>query len=496
MDPFDHNIDRLFNEGATNFEATPPSTGWDGLAAGLDRRQKRKKFFWLQMAAAFALLITAFGGGYYLGQQPVNPGLNAPIIPLAPIENQQPTAPAQSIDVFKNSEPATNSPKTESIQNRINPTTNKASNSPVEAASSSTPKKTARNSMLSSSMESTTESVTPELPSASLAVVTDSEVNNLSSSDYIAPISSSTSAAGQDETTTALIAFESEEKNTSSENESEIETEVTPSLALKSDATEMALAYEAISPEDRFEKLSPWHIGLTAGPTSSFRVVDEPPLQPGGPNSSFNYSTADDQPIQSWVANLQAHYQLNHKWELNSGIGYIRYGQTAEPQFAYSVTDGVGSLELTGQTSAGNIKVSPQGESALLDESSIGTSGSLGQISTNQYFDYLEIPLTATYYLGHGPLKLGFEAGVAGNFLVRNEVVLTESGSNSTVGNTENTESFLLTAVGGLKLNYYLSNPLFFSLAPQIRYGLESISSQENFTPYSIGIQAGITYRL
>lgn len=492
MDLFDHDIDRLFNEGASNFEANPPSSGWDGLAAGLDRRQKRKKFFWLQIAAAFALLITAFGGGYYLGQQPLNPGLNAPIIPLTPIENQPPTAPAESIELDKNSEPVTSSPKTESVQEIDNPAKKSSKSSAATGTSSQAPKKTANIPLPPATAESGIQLNTPDPDPTSLAVVTDAVLKNQSSLDNIALATSNTTVDDEVETTKSFIDFDSEERNKSLESESE----AGPTLALQSDATEMVLAYESIRPEDHFEKLSPWHIGLTAGPTSSFRVIDDPTLQPGGPNTSFNYSTADDQPIQSWAANLQAHYQLNHKWELNSGIGYIRYGQAAEPPFAYSVTDGFGSLELIGQSSAGNIEVSPQGESALLDESSIGTSGSLGQISTNQYFDYLEIPLTATYYLGHGSFKLGFEAGFAGNFLIKNQVVLAESGSRTILGNTENTQSFLLTAVGGLKLNYYLSNPLFFSLAPQIRYGLESISDQENFTPYSIGVQAGITYRL
>ena len=492
MDPFDHNIDRLFKEGATDFQAAPPSTGWDGLAAGLDRRQKRKKFFWLQMAAAFALLVTAFGGGYYLGQQPENTNLNIPILPVTPVETQ---SKIQSNEPSITSEPESSA--SDPVESVVKP--RNAGSTRESQASKNNSRIEPNNTAETPSSASTTQNQNRDVVREAAAITASStpakstETNQAHSSEMG---SASTESIASLDANRSDIEDNALNKEQGAIHDEEPTQEIASPFLQEAETVDAFSNYEYSAPDDILVTPAAWSIGLTAGPTSSFRVTEDVIYQPGNPNGSFNYSTEQDRPIQSWAANLGAHYQINRHWVFSSGIGYVRYGQEAGSEFTYTAPSSATGNVVSGQSSAGSIEVTDEGVNALIEEGSIVTSGSLGQISTHQYFDFIEVPLTATYLFGRGPFQVGIEAGIAGNFQFGNKVVFAEGNTETAVGTTANTESFLFTALGGLRLNYNLKSPIAFSITPQIRYGLESLSQTENFTPYSIGVQAGISYRL
>ena len=495
MDPFDHNIDRLFKEGATDFEAAPPSTGWDGLAAGLDRRQKRKKFFWLQMAAAFTLLITAFGGGYYLGQQPENTHLNIPILPVTPVETQ---SNIQSNNPSITSEPESSA--SDPVDSGIKPRNAESPRGDQASKNQSRiePNNTAETPSSASTAHNQNRDVVHEAAAitASSTPAESTETNQAHSSEMGSASTESIASIDADQSNTDAIALNTDRNEAPSTEQEDPSKENTTPFMQESETATAISNYDYSVPDEILVKPAPWSIGLTAGPASSFRVTEDVFYQPGNPNGSFNYSTEEDRPLQSWAANLGAHYQINRHWIFSSGIGYVRFGQEAGSQFAYSTPNPATGNVVSGQSSAGTIEVTDEGANALIEEASISTSGSFGQISTNQYFDFIEVPLTATYLVGRGPFQVGIEAGIAGNFQFGNTVIFAEGNTETTVGTTSNTESFLFTALGGLRLNYHLKSPIAFSITPQIRYGLESLSQTANFTPYSIGVQAGMSYRL
>ncbi len=495
MDPFDHNIDRLFKEGATNFEAAPPSTGWDGLAAGLDRRQKRKKFFWLQMAAAFALLITAFGGGYYLGQQPENTHLNIPILPVTPVETKS-NIQSNNPSITSEPESSASDPVDSGIKPRNAGSTREGQASKNQSRIESSNTAETQSSASPSSSQNRETANEKAAVNATFATTEESETRAPFSPEIASEPTETIASIDADQSNTDAIALNSDQNDAPSTQQEDPSIENTSPFLQESETTTAISNYDYSVPDEILVKPAPWSIGLTAGPTSSFRVTEDVFYQPGNPNGSFNFSTEEDRPIQSWAANLGAHYQMNRHWIFSSGIGYVRYGQEAGSQFAYSTPNPATGNVVSGQSSAGTIEVTDEGANALIEEASISTSGSFGQISTNQYFDFIEVPLTATYLVGRGPFQVGIEAGIAGNFQFGNTVIFAEGNTETTVGTTSNTESFLFTALGGLRLNYHLKSPIAFSITPQIRYGLESLSQTANFTPYSIGVQAGMSYRL
>ncbi len=127
------------------------------------------------------------------------------------------------------------------------------------------------------------------------------------------------------------------------------------------------------------------------------------------------------------------------------------------------------------------------------------------QLGKARYFDhfyYLDIPLTAKFYILQKRLRLFATAGLSpsiyldGNYYFEIKYVNGEE-------KTQNSESPLsarainLVMLAGLGIGYNISNKISLRLEPIYRRSLTSINSNPmKFYLWSIGVNAGMYYRL
>jgi outer membrane protein W len=112
-----------------------------------------------------------------------------------------------------------------------------------------------------------------------------------------------------------------------------------------------------------------------------------------------------------------------------------------------------------------------------------------------QEFSFIGLPLMIQYqpaehrftpYMG-----LGFSAG----YILKERVMVNGKELGYNYWQSTNTIVFFGEAQAGVK--YRISNHLFLKLQPSLRYGLNSLSGDDNikWIPYSAGIGAGINFR-
>lgn len=121
-----------------------------------------------------------------------------------------------------------------------------------------------------------------------------------------------------------------------------------------------------------------------------------------------------------------------------------------------------------------------------------------------QSFSFVEIPLIARYRLfesRHAGLYL--KAGVAGNILVRNDVVLSNLNSQQpdVIGQTAGIRQFSYSGITGLAIAVPLTNRLRLFVEPTAQMFLQPILKDEMLStagktyPYRFSIASGISFR-
>ena len=120
-----------------------------------------------------------------------------------------------------------------------------------------------------------------------------------------------------------------------------------------------------------------------------------------------------------------------------------------------------------------------------------------------QSFSFVEMPLLVRYrLLSLGQLDLHIKAGVAGNYLVRNDVLMAYLNNTSErIGQTSGVRELSLSGIGGLSLTWPLTRHLAVFVEPGAQMFLQSFakdniqSAQMKTYPYSFSLYSGISFR-
>jgi hypothetical protein len=114
-----------------------------------------------------------------------------------------------------------------------------------------------------------------------------------------------------------------------------------------------------------------------------------------------------------------------------------------------------------------------------------------------QRFSYVEVPVTGVYSLIDRKVNLGVRAGLGGNILTGNSVVLVTSEETTEMGTTEGMRPFYLSGIAGLDVSMQFRKHWSASFSPVYRHALQGVSHQETPRPHivSLGFYSGIRYR-
>ncbi|NEV92930.1 PorT family protein [Psychroflexus sp. YR1-1] len=449
-------IERLFQEGLKDLQASPSPKVWNGIEAKLTgKKQSRRTLpFWWQVAsvAAVVLIFSSIGAFYYQSsvykpsirfKTPVNfTSSSLELIParyrfssvnerLSEIETAM-----ESRLAFQFSESETNNSVLASLVLNPEPTDPKAG-----------------------------LAAKPKTSGSSLSTV--SQLNGLSVNSLSKASMAST-----------LI----------STDEEEYTTDRKPSLF---DAIE---ANNRLAGEENKSMQRPWAIQPNVAPVFMNSFSGGNPIAPtllgkttSNPNLSYGVNVA---------------YAINKKIKIRTGINQVAMGyNTQDVILSISSFKGERLINNNIQTHlAGDVSLisaSPFGNMQSRTLSSSLVPSNLNPIgSIHHEMGFLEVPLEVEYALIDKKLGVHLLGGASTYVLNTNEIFFENNGSSSSIGEADNINDFSFSANLGVGLDFSFSERVSLNLEPKFMYQINTFDrATTNFEPYFFGIYSGVKFK-
>ncbi|TJY34724.1 hypothetical protein [Pontimicrobium aquaticum] len=492
-------IDRLFQEGLKNFEATPNHSVWENVSEQLLSKKKQRKVIplWIKLsaiAAGFLLLLT-LGNNLFFKENDTTPKTNEIIVDTESQSKEnindlnntpnsniiQPQNNINSEDLANeeanyNKEEANNSSKGINTNSK-NALINKNESIVAENNSKSTLN---NNKQLDSSVKKElTDALTKQENNNTIA--SNSKSNKVVESQKNS-IDKELSKTTDINTTIANTEINKEALNTIKE------TSIEDAIAENNIAKE---AEESLEVNDETAKR--WSVAPNIAPVYFNSLGSGSSI-----HSEFNNNSKTGNINVSY--GVLASYIINDKVNLRVGLNNVKLG--------YDTHDVVG-LNSTGSNPLRSIAVKNIAVSKSVSNSSqyINVVGmSFAQVpetlskefnsSINQELGFLEIPLEIQYKITNTKFGVNAIGGFSALFLNSNEIYSTLDGQTSLIGKATNINNLSYSANLGLGFNYKVSNNININLEPMFKYQLNTFrNTSGNFKPYFIGVYSGLSFR-
>ncbi len=227
--------------------------------------------------------------------------------------------------------------------------------------------------------------------------------------------------------------------------------------------------------------------------------------------------------IMTYAVGFSTSFRISPAWSVQTGIGYNNMGQYVRDIMVYShpahmplyqqdlnssktyhpqtIITSQGSIRLHDPyhyfADVQSFRVLTNKQS--FDETEIRTLKKSAEGIT-QVFRYMEVPLIFRYHILRRNVGLQIKGGVAGNYLMQNEVFAGRNTMQKSIGETYGVRQLNLSAIGGLSLDIPLTGKLIFHMEPTAQIFLSPVSEQGMMTgrafPYSYSVRTGLSYGL
>jgi len=512
-------IDRLFQEGLKNFEATPNNSVWEGVSEQLQKNDKQRKVIplWIKLSAIAAGLLLLFTLGNNILFQDNNgiPVNNETIVDTESENKQNTKNPDSTLDPNTiDSDNNTNSEKLVQEDSNINEDTTKNPSNSIEKDSKNTlinknesvvanndGNTTSNNKLINSTKKELTEEV---------ATNTVASKSNLKKTNTVEsqknPIKE-----GLLKTTEEKVALAKVE-NLKLNNEGDltkVEKLATTDVVAKDDKVEEKDSdIGKISIEDALaenNKIKESEDQLTEEKNSK-RWSLAPNIAPVYFNSLGTGSSMDSEFINNAKSGeinmsygVSASYAINDKINVRVGVNNVKLGYNTHDVFDASSVEinpikpiAVKNIEID-KTPAELAFVTVAGMSFAQVPEPLSNQYNA---SINQELGFLEIPLEIQYKITNTKFGVNAIGGFSALFLNTNDVYSTLDGTSTLIGKATNINNLSYSANLGLGLNYKLSNNININLEPMFKYQLNTFrNTSGNFKPYFIGVYSGLSFR-
>ncbi|MCW0482435.1 outer membrane beta-barrel protein [Gaoshiqia sediminis] len=214
---------------------------------------------------------------------------------------------------------------------------------------------------------------------------------------------------------------------------------------------------------------------------------------------------------------LSLEYKAGKRWSVQSGLYYSKLeeasGNTPSRNMQYDFVSGDAEynyFNTSVMVEKGAMLINASAGVVELDNLPEGTrlSTSLESVQANrevilshsqfeQQFEYIEIPLMASYQLLDKTFRFRLLGGVNAGFLIGNNAYMQNSEGLSRIGKTKDMNRISYSTSFGFGLGYRLTDRLELRVDPQLKYYLGSLNDNPSVTykPYSFGVFTGINYR-
>jgi hypothetical protein len=459
MNGSEKNIDRIFKNKLSHFDAEPPAEVWDNIKGKLYLERRRKMIFWFTRVAAGIAVLAALSLTYFIARNSIKDNL---ISDDKKVKTEaEEGVPLSEGKLSDGESPAEISPDLKS-ENRI-------------------------------------------------------ERQEIKKEVKIAHTVFSPGYDGGPEEITFSEEFQPEHfqepivTSVRSKSIRRLEYEV-PVMEIKPSGEGMpGKPYEEIYalniPYEEESHANRWAVGTQVSPLYSYRnlsVKDES-------METANYYNQAESGTLAYSGGLNVNYSPTRRISIQSGVYYSRYGVSVDQAYFfenaptadagssakfYSVNNSSGIIDIADNTSVDYVTNYGQHKNHMNFSSAGELSLQVNSGEVIQNFEYLEVPLVLRYRLIDRKIGLNFLGGLSTNLLVGSNTYYNEDGNKEKIGETTDIKPFNYSSIMGIGIDYAISKHLNINLEPTFRYYLNSIneSSFIGSHPYSLGVFTGVRY--
>ncbi|MCB4807357.1 hypothetical protein LG651_03770 [Tamlana sp. 62-3] len=512
-------IDRLFQEGFKDFEATPNNAVWERIETELNQKKKKRRVIpiWWRYAgvAAALLLLLTIGFNYFDSDKPQETikVVNSENTPenntnnIAEENNVENTNAANKNNIANTSQTKPNDAQTQTeavLNTKTASTVVKASDETVITKPFNTNTKSANKTKNNSHLAQNPGLTQNKNTFKNIAKnESKSVLNNHNDSEPVVatPNNSEKPTVLIDKTQAKKLITQTNNNNitvtktkTSNENnntESNTKASLTIEEALENNKT--TIEEEKENPKNR------WSVAPNAAPVYFNTMGNGSSIDP-----QFNSNSKTGNINMSY--GISASYAVNNKITIRSGVNRVNLGYNTNDVLVFQ-SAGVSNRSalqnlsinssdalITNDASGSNTNVSFESAKAA---AVIPNSFETENTSLNQSLGYIEVPLEIQYAVLNKKFGINVIGGFSSLFLNKNEIYSESTNGNSILlGEANNINSFSYSANLGLGLNYKMTNTIDLNLEPMFKYQINTFNNTSgNFTPFFIGVYTGFAIK-
>ncbi len=243
---------------------------------------------------------------------------------------------------------------------------------------------------------------------------------------------------------------------------------------------------------DEKEKWSKWAVNSFVSPIffNSFANGSSISDEFASNEKTFNNSTS---------YGVGVSYNVNKRLSVKTGVSNLNLDYDTENIAFYS------SFEDQSKISNTNIERNSNGKylvlkhekdisKSVIENQMIPSNQNSGKL--NQKTQYVEVPLELSYAILNKKIGIAIKGGMSTLFLTENVISISGNDGNMQIGKASNLNNVHFSSNVGLGLSYNFMKNFQVNVEPTLKYQINTFNKNaEDFSPYVIGVNTGISYK-
>ena len=243
---------------------------------------------------------------------------------------------------------------------------------------------------------------------------------------------------------------------------------------------------------DEKEKWSKWAVNSFVSPIFFNSFANGSPLSEefASNEKTFNNSTS---------YGVGVSYNVNKRLSVKTGVSNLNLDYDTENIAFYS------SFEDQSKISNTNIERNSNGKylvlkhekdisKSVIENQMIPSNQNSGKL--NQKTQYVEVPLELSYAILNKKIGIAIKGGMSTLFLTENVISISGNDGNMQIGKASNLNNVHFSSNVGLGLSYNFMKNFQVNVEPTLKYQINTFNKNaEDFSPYVIGVNTGISYK-
>lgn len=194
-------------------------------------------------------------------------------------------------------------------------------------------------------------------------------------------------------------------------------------------------------------------------------------------------------------------YALSPRIKIRTGVTVTGFEQlTKDVPLAANIE--YANAALGSPNKADHVNIKYHGE--LRVDNNLVSSNALGELNNKtiegnlrQQSQYIEIPVEAEIALFKtGSIGISATGGGSTWLLSKNKIYVHTEGYTEELGKADNLNKTSFSANAGMKFDMMIMENVQLNLEPNFKYLINPVNDVENFNPYTVGVNAGVTVSL